>query len=113
MSVIPFQPIGATVIVIPAQSQRPETESGIVLADVEYNPETSGTVVAVGSQFRCAACECEREAPFAIGDRVLFGRGAGMDIDGAPFNLRGETFVLLQEAEILAVLDETAVCEVV
>lgn len=112
MSVIPFLPIGSVVIVIPAHSQQPETASGIVLADVHHDIETSGTVIAVGTQFCCAACEGEREKPFVIGDRVLFGRGAGQDVDGSPFGLPGETFVLLQEAEILAVLDPTAVCEV-
>lgn len=111
--VIPFQPLGSVVIVIPHASQQPTTESGIQLADVYHDVETSGTVVAVGSAFCCQACEREREAPVAIGDRVLFGRGAGSVVAGDPFGLPGESFLLLQEAEILAVLHPAAVCEVV
>lgn len=111
--VIPFQPIGAVVVVIPHATAKPETASGIILADTSYDPDTSGTVVAVGSFFCCASCEIERETPFAIGDRVLFGRGAGSALDGGAFGLVGEPFLLLQEAEILAVLDPAVVCEVV
>lgn len=111
--IIPFQPLGSVVIVIPHASQQPTTESGIQLADVYHDVSTSGTVIAVGSAFCCRLCECERDAPVKIGDRVAFGRGAGSEIDGAPFGLPGETFLLLQEAELLMVLNPDAVCEVV
>lgn len=110
--VIPFKPKGATVVVLPAKSKRPETASGIVLADVEYDPETSGTVIAVGEHFYCRGCGEDREVPFAIGDRVCFTRGAGAIIDGSALGRDGETFLLLQEDEILAVLDATTEVEV-
>jgi co-chaperonin GroES (HSP10) len=113
MSVIPFVPIGPVVVVLPHASAPTETASGIVLADVDYDPATSGTVIAVGSQFCCASCAAERDSPFAIGDRVLFGRGAGSEVDGAAFGVVGDTFLLMREDEILAVLDEAALCEVV
>lgn len=112
MSVIPLQPIGAVVVVIPHASAKPETPSGIILADVQHDVETSGTVVAVGSGFLCAGCACEREDPVNIGDRVLFGRGSGSEIDGAPLGLVGETFLLLQETELLAVLAAEVEAEV-
>lgn len=111
--VIPFQPVGSVVVVTPHKTPPKSTPSGIVLADVGHDTETSGTVIAVGSYFCCPACDSEREAPFAIGDRVLFGRGAGSEIDGAPFGLLGESFLLIQESEILAVLDAAVLCEVV
>jgi co-chaperonin GroES (HSP10) len=113
MSVIPFQPIGAVVIVLPADSTPETTASGIQLADVTYDPSTSGTIVAVGDGFCCAACASAREVSYRVGDRVLFGRGAGAEIDGSPFGLPGERFLLLQEAELLAILTPDAVCEVV
>jgi co-chaperonin GroES (HSP10) len=113
MSVIPFKPIGSVVVVISHASAQPETASGIILADVTYDADTSGTVIAVGNRFCCESCEQDREAPFAIGDRVLFGRGAGSEIDGAAVGVPGDTFLLLREAEILAVLAPDAVCEVV
>lgn len=111
--VIPFQPLGSVVVVIPHATEQPATESGIQLADVYYTPETSGTVIAVGSAFCCHACEGARDAPVQIGDRVLFGRGAGSVISGEPFGLPAETFLLVQEAEILAVLNPATVGEVV
>jgi co-chaperonin GroES (HSP10) len=113
MSVIPFKPVGSVIIVIPHDNAPAETASGIVLADVTYDPSTSGTIVAVGDRFCCASCEGERDAEFAIGERVLFGRGAGAEIDGSPLGLPGERFLLLRESEILAVLAPDAVCEVV
>jgi co-chaperonin GroES (HSP10) len=113
MNVIPFKPIGSVVIVIPHASAKPETESGIVLADVTYDAETSGTVIAVGNRFCCESCEGERAGEFQIGDRVLFGRGAGAEVDGRSVGVPGETFLLLRESEILAILAPDAVCEVV
>lgn len=113
MNVIPFRPVGSVVVVLPHKSAQPETASGIILADVHHDVETSGTVIAVGSAFMCHSCECEREDPVKVGDRVLFGRGAGSEIDGSPFGLVGESFLLLQEAELLAVLAADVEVEVV
>lgn len=113
MSVIPFKPLGAVVIVIPHANAPERTPSGIQIADVYDDAETSGTIVAVGSGFCCAHCEAQRDVPYAVGDRVLFTRGAGVDVDGGPLGLTGERFVLLQESELLAVVDPAAVCEVV
>lgn len=113
MSVIPFRPVGSVVVVIPHQTAQTETASGIVLADVYHDAETSGTIVAVGNQFCCEACEQTREVSYQIGDRVLFTRGAGCEVDGAPLGVPGERFLLLREAELLAVLEPAAMCEVV
>lgn len=113
MSVIPFQPVGPVVVVVPHPNQPLSTASGIQLADVYHDAETSGTIIAVGSAFYCEACGQTRPTPYAVGQRVLFGRGAGQEIDGQPFGLIGERFLLIQESELLAVLEEDAVCEVV
>lgn len=113
MNVIPFIPVGPVVVVLPHKNAQPQTVSGIVLADVHHDAETSGTIIAVGSAFLCASCAKGRETPYAVGDRVVFDRGAGLEIDGAPLGLPGETFLLLQEKELWAVLDEAALCEVV
>lgn len=113
MNVIPFHPLGDVVIVLPQVSAPLITASGIQLADVTYDPATSGTIVAVGDGFRCAACGTVRPMALSVGDRVVFSRGAGAEIDGSPFGLPGERFLLLREAELLAVLAPDAVCEVV
>lgn len=112
-AIVPFQPLGSTVVVIPHPNAPTQTASGIVLADVYHDAETSGTVIAVGSAFCCEGCEQARPDPVKIGDRVLFDRGAGMEIDGAPLGCCGDKFLLLQERELLAVLHPTAVGEVV
>ena len=108
MSLVNIRPLGSVVLVLPKPAPTPETESGITLADVTYEPETCGLVVAIGSNFQCSACECEREAHVAVGDWVLFSRGAGEEVEQ-----NGRTVVLLQESDILAVVDETAEAEVV
>jgi co-chaperonin GroES (HSP10) len=112
-AVVPFQPLGSTVVVLPHANTPTQTASGIVLADVYHDAETSGTVIAVGSAFCCEVCEHDRPDPVKVGDRVLFDRGAGMEIDGAPLGLPGDKFLLLQERELLAVLNADAECEVV
>lgn len=113
MSVLPIQPIGPVVLVLPADSAPLSTASGITLADVTYDPSTSGTIVAVGSRFCCESCDVVREVDYQVGDRVLFGRGAGSEIDGASVGVPGESLLLLKESELLAVLPAGALCEVV
>lgn len=111
--VIPFQPIGSVVVVLPHPPEPEQTASGIQIADVYEDVATSGTVIAVGTAFCCHACEGTREVPYRVGDRVLFGRGAGSEVSGDPFGLPGESFLLLQEAELMAVLNPAVACEVV
>ena len=108
MSLVNIRPLGSVVLVLPKAAAQPETESGIQLAQVTDEPETCGLVVAIGSNFQCSTCECEREAHVAVGDWVLFSRGAGEEVEQ-----NGRKVVLLQESDILAVVDETAEAEVV
>lgn len=112
-TLLPFKPLGSVVIVVPHRNAPLASESGIQLADVTYEPETSGTIVAIGDGFRCACCEQAREVAVKVGDRVVFGREAGQAVDAEPLGFPGQTFVLLQESELWAVVDEAAVCEVV
>lgn len=111
MTILPFQPVGPVVIVVPKQTEQPKTASGIQLADVYDEPETSGMIVAVGTGFRCPSCEAQREPDYKVGDFVVFSRAAG---EVLPFALEGQDCLLLQESELLAVVtDPAAVCEVV
>lgn len=108
--IVPFVPLGPTVIVVPKRTEQAKTASGIQLADVHDTLETSGMVIAIGSGFRCACCEKARTADFAIGDFVIFDKAAGEIL---PMDMEGRECLLLREEEILAVVSPTAVCEVV
>jgi chaperonin GroES len=101
---LPFTPLGPVVIVRPKAAPAPSSPGGLVqLADTGYQPETCGLVVAVGSSFRCEACDETRPPTVAVGEWVLFGRGAGGELDHG-----GTTYLVLHETEILAVIDDPA-----
>jgi chaperonin GroES len=102
-------PLGDVFFVLPKGAGPEASPAGLVsLADVEYTPETCGLVVKVGTSFRCEACDERRPASVAVGEWVLFGRGAGGEV-----TLAGVTYLVLQESEILAVLEDgAAVAEV-
>lgn len=103
-----IRPLGSVVLVLPKPSE-PDRAGAVELADVKYEPETSGMVIAVGSTFRCEACRSERDPDVVVGDWVLFPRSAGGAV-----TLGGTDYVVLMESELLAVLaEEPAVCEVV
>lgn len=109
-TLLPFQPVGPVVVVLPKKAEQPKTASGIHLADVGDEPETSGMIVAVGSGFRCSACECQREVEYKVGDLVVFRQSAG---DIIPFGAEGQECLLLHESDLLAVVNPDLVCEVV
>ena len=121
-----LRPLGDRVLIRPDVAPT-QTQSGLHL--VEHWPdEVSGTVIAVGtpkhpkadeaealaSQF-CSDEECQcsdraaaqllreltaREPVVAVGDRVLFSRIAGQDVQ-----IDDTRYVLMREADLLAVLD--------
>lgn len=108
--ILPFVPVGPTLIVVPRKTEPPKTASGIQLADVYDQPETSGMVIAIGTGFRCACCDKMREPEFQIGDFVMFDKASGEIL---PLDIEGRECLLLREEEILAVVNPQAVCEVV
>jgi chaperonin GroES len=75
---------------------------GIVIPDTAREKSQEGEVIAVGSGRRL---ENGTLVPLEVqvGDRVLFGKYGGTDIV-----LKGEEFLVLREAEILAVLDSAS-----
>lgn len=75
-----------------------KTESGIVLPDTAQKDEKpqQGEVIAVGDK----CCE-EGEAPIKVGDRVVFDKYAGSNV-----NIEEEEFVILDIDDVLAVLEE-------
>lgn len=73
---------------------------GIVIPDKAAEKPTQGEVVAVGQG---AQLENGELRPLAVkeGDRVLFGQYAGTEI-----KLAGETYLIVKESDILAVMEQ-------
>jgi chaperonin GroES len=88
-----LQPLGDRVLITPDVIPT-RTASGIEL--VEHWPdEVTGRVAAIGRQIQ------PRRAPeVAVGDRVLFGRGAGQEV-----TINETRYFVMRETDLLAVLE--------
>lgn len=78
-----------------------KTAGGILLPDTAKEKPKRGTVIAVGPG-RVLDTGVVRPVDLEKGDRVLFGEFAGSEI-----KLDGKEYLVLNENEVLAVLDET------
>ena len=76
------------------------TAGGIVLPDAAKEKPTEGRVVAIGGG-RVADDGKPVPPTVKVGDRVLFGSYAGTDIKE-----EGKEYLILDESEILAVVDD-------
>lgn len=76
------------------------TAGGIVIPDKAAEKPTQGEVVAAGQGAQLGNGELR---PLAVkeGDRVLFGQYAGTEI-----KLAGETYLIVKESDILAVMEQ-------
>lgn len=76
------------------------TKAGIVIPDKSADKPTQGEVCAVGDG---ALLETGELRPLAVkvGDRVLFGEYAGTEV-----KLDGETWRVIRESDILAVIED-------
>lgn len=81
------------------------TRGGLVIPDKAADKPTQGEVLAVGDGIILDSGE-RRPLAVKVGDRVLFGQYAGDDI-----KLNGETWLIVREAEILAVIEDAKVQE--
>jgi chaperonin GroES len=86
-----------------------QQSGSIVLADVTYTPDTTGEVIALAERFVCPECgggdfDCEVQ----VGDVVMFAPSAGNLV---AFN--GQDFLLMREADVLAIVEEGVEAEVV
>ena len=79
-----------------------KTAGGIVLPDTAKEKPTEGRVVAVGAG---RVTEKGQTVPpsVEVGDRVLFGSYAGTEVKS-----EGQEYLILDESEILAVVDDAA-----
>lgn len=126
-----IRPLGDMVLVKPAP-RRTETESGLAIVE-HYQPDTVGTVVALGTGVEARGRAVRAVLDVAIdlfigctdpetldqvenlrvlrdaykpehvckpGDEVLFGTGAGTELD-----IAGDTYILINESDLEAVLE--------
>lgn len=81
------------------------TKGGIVIPDKSADKSTQGEVLAVGSGTVTDNGEL-RPLTVKVGDRVLFGQYAGSEV-----KLDGETYLIVRESDILAIIETAQVQE--
>ena len=93
-----IRPLGEKVLIKRLEAET-KTKGGIVLPDTAKEKPQKGTVLAVGDG---KLLEDGKRAAFQVkkGDKVLFASYAGTEI-----KVDGEEYVLMDEADILAILD--------
>ncbi len=92
-----LRPLGDRVIIKVVEREE-KTASGILLPDTAKEKPQEGEVVAVGSGKVYESGQ--RVAPeVAVGDRVIFAKYAGSEV-----KLNGETYLILSERDVLAIL---------
>ncbi len=93
-----IRPLGEKVLIKRLEAEQ-KTKGGIVLPDTAKEKPQKGTVMAVGDGRRL---EDGTLAAFQVkvGDVVLFTSYAGTEI-----KVDGETMMLMDESEVLAILD--------
>lgn len=103
-------PLGDMILVAPDKSEQ-ETEGGIILPGSVKEKPTEGEVLAVGPGKRLSdpfiaagfipehGQSRNRPMPFTEGDRVVYGKFAGI-----PVRIEGHELLLLREESVLAVV---------
>ena len=95
---INFRPMDDRVVIDVCDSED-TTAGGIILPDAAREKPQRGVVIAAGPGKMLDSGE-RGEMDVKIGDEVFYGRYAGTEVD-----LDGDTFVVLRESEILAVVN--------
>ena len=95
---VSFQPLDDRMLVRQADAED-TTVGGIILPDAAKEKPQRGTVVAKGPG-KLLDSGARGEMSVSIGDNVFYGKYAGTEIE-----LNGETFVIVRENDVLAVID--------
>lgn len=95
-------PRAGMVLIRPIAAKPAASPCGIIeLADVTYEPETTGEVIAVAERFECPSCGAGRAPEIAEGDIIVFPPSAGDELEW-----KGERYLLVPESAILGVVVE-------
>jgi chaperonin GroES len=84
-----IEPLGARVLIRP-QEKETETASGIILPETAKEKPQQGTIEAVGD-------EEEMVSGLAVGDRVLFPKYTGTEIE-----IDSVKYLIMEEGDVLA-----------
>jgi len=76
------------------------SSGGIVIPESATEKSQIGTVIAVGSG-RVFASGAHVSLTVKSGDRIIYAKHAGTEV-----KLNGETYLMMRESEVLAVVDE-------
>lgn len=93
-----FQPLDDRMLVRQADAEE-TTTGGIILPDAAKEKPQRGTVIALGPG-KLLDSGARGEMCVSIGDAVFYGKYAGTEIE-----LDGETYVIVRENDVLAVID--------
>lgn len=87
-----IQPLADRVLIEPAAAEQ-TTASGIIIPDSAKEKPQRGVVVAVGPG------KPDEPTTVKVGDTVLYGKYSGTDLQ-----LEGKDYMIMREAEILAII---------
>jgi chaperonin GroES len=93
-----IRPLGAKVLLKRLEAEQ-TTKGGIVLPDTAKEKPQQGTVLAVGDG-KLLDDGSRADFQVSVGNTVLFSSYAGTEI-----KYQGETYLLMDESDILAVMD--------
>ncbi|MDO4703855.1 MULTISPECIES: co-chaperone GroES [Tannerella] len=86
------KPLADRVLVKPAEAEE-KTASGIIIPDSAKEKPLKGEIIAVGKGTK------DEEMVLAQGDRVLYGKYAGTEIE-----LDGEKYLIMRQSDVLAII---------
>ncbi|MDX1505940.1 MAG: co-chaperone GroES [Spongiibacter sp.] len=92
-------------VVVKRLAAETTTKGGIVIPEKAAEKSTQGEVIAVGDGAPLDNGSV-RALSVKVGDRILFGQYAGTEV-----KIDGETYLIVKESEIFAVVEQSAVQE--
>ena len=87
-----IRPLADRVLIEPAAAEE-TTASGIIIPDTAQEKPQRGVVVAVGPGKK------DEPTTVKVGDKVLYGKYSGTDL-----NIDGKDYMIMREADILAIV---------
>lgn len=86
-------------VIVKRESEEEKTKGGIIIPDTAKEKPVEGKVIAVGAG---KLMDDGKKLPLEVkkGDRVLFGKYAGTDIQ-----IEGEEHLIMREDDIIAIIE--------
>lgn len=96
---VAFRPMEDRVLIEPVEATE-RTSGGIILPDTAKEKPQRGIVIAVGPGKTLKSGK-RGEMTLRVGDEVVYGKYSGTEVD-----LGMDTFVVIRESDVLAVVDK-------